>query len=363
MDFKQVVSVSKGRLIGNILLALAVGAALPIVAVFQIALLAPVLMLCGIFAVRMKARVGWVPPAVLFGAALASAMWFLGTTMALALLVAAVLPAIFCALAMQRKQPFFEQMKGGILAYGLGLVAAMLALYLIFGGNMVARFVDLIRQEFARMPDAALQPIVDALNSAFTLSGVRPAEVYTVEIYRGQLSGVLDLMQQTYAQALPGALLSGALLSGVLTVLWGNWTMARLGLATNESFIGMSRWFLPGQVSLGALALWIVGFILAASRYNGGATVYQAVCQLSGSIFVIQALSALDRWMLRGGASLSRRKVMITLMAVAALLLAEFGLVLSLIGAASALFGSHGVFKRPINGERDDQSDRDDPQE
>ncbi len=363
MDSNQVISVTKGRLAGNIVLALLIGTLLPFIAIVQVSLLVPVLMACGVLAVRMKVRAGWAPAIALFGAAVGSFMVFMGEALTVALVLAAVLPAIFCALAMQRKRPFFEQMKGGILAYGLGLVAAMLALYLIFGGNMVARFVDLIRQEFARMPDAALQPIVDALNSAFTLSGVRPTEVYTVEIYRGQLSGVLDLMQQTYAQALPGALLSGALLSGVLTVLWGNWTMARLGLATNESFIGMSRWFLPGQVSLGALALWIVGFILAASRYSGGATVYQAVCQLSGSIFVIQALSALDRRMLRGGASLSRRKVMITLMAVAALLLAEFGLVLSLIGAASALFGSHGVFKRPINGERDDQSDRDDPQE
>ena len=363
MDSNQVISVSRGRLVGNILLALLIGTLLPFIAIAQVSLLAPVLMLCGIFAVRMKVRVGWVPAITLFGAAVGSFVVFMGEALSVALVLAAVLPAVFCIRAMPQKKPFFEQMKGGILAYGLGLVAAMLALYLMFGGNMIARFVDLIRQEFARMPDAALQPVVDALNSAFTLSGVRPTELFTVEIYRAQLAGVLDLMQQTYAQALPGALLSGALLSGVLTVLWGNWTMARLGLATNESFVGMSGWFLPGQVSIGALALWIVGFILAVSRYNGGATVYQAVCQLSGSIFAIQALSALDRRMLRGGASLSRRKVMISLLTVAALLLSEFALVLSVIGTLSAFFGSHGVFKRPLNGEHDDQSDRDDPQE
>ena len=347
---------------GNIVLALVIGAALPLAGVLQIAMLAPVLMLGGIFAVRMKARVGWVAPAALFGAALASALWMMGAVMALILLVAALLPSLAVMRGMAQKRPFFEQMKLSITAYAVGLLAATLIAWLSFGGSMIARFTELMRREFARMPDAALQPFVEAINSTLALSGAGN-QVYTVALYRTQLSGILDLMQQAYAQSLPGALLSGALLSGVLTVLWGNWTMARLGLATNESFIGMSRWFLPGQVSLGALALWIVGFILAASRYNGGATVYQAVCQLSGSIFVIQALSALDRRMLRGGASLSRRKVMITLMAVAALLLAEFGLVLSLIGAASALFGSHGVFKRPINGERDDQSDRDDPQE
>ena len=76
--------------------------------------------------------------------------------------MAAVLPALYVMRGVAAKRPFFEQLRGGILAFGAGLVAAMLIAYASFGGGMVARFVDMMRAEFARMPDAALQPIVDA---------------------------------------------------------------------------------------------------------------------------------------------------------------------------------------------------------
>ncbi len=358
LDSRQVVSVSKGRLAGNILLALVIGAALPIVMVLQVSLLAPVLMLCGIFAVRMKARTGWVPAAVLYAASLASTMWFLGATMMLALLVAAILPSVAVAWGMARKRPFFEQMRVGVTAYALGLVAGMLIAYVSFGGNMIARFTDRLRAGFARMPDAALKPFVEAINSTITMSGAG-GQMYTVELYRSQLSGILDLMQRTYAQALPGALLTGALLSGVISVLWGNWTMARLGLATNESFVGMSGWFMPAQLTWGLLGLWVVGLVLTAARYEAGATVYAAVRSLCGAAFFIQAMAALDRRMLRGGRYLGRRRLLITLFSVAALLLPDVGAAMAVIGAASALSGSHGAIKRGNS----EPSDRDDPQE
>lgn len=352
-----------GRITGNVVLALAIGALLPFIAILQVSMLLPVLMLCGIFAVRMKARAGWVPPLALFGAALASSLYFLGAPLAAALAAAAMLPALWVTRGMDQKRPFFEQLRGGIAAYAVGLVAAMGIAYLAFGGSMVAKFVNLMREEFARMPDSTLQPIVDALNSAFAVSGARLSEAYTVQLYRAQLSGVFDLMQQTYAQALPGALLSGALLSGVISVLWGNWTMARRGMATNESFVGMSGWFLPPQITFGALALLAVSYILAASGYGGGATVFQAVCQLVGAIFMIQALASMDRRMLRAGRSQGRRTALIALVAVGALLMREFAAVFCVVGVLSALLGSHGAVKRLGDGGQDDQSDRHDPQE
>lgn len=363
MESRQVVTAPMGRIVGNVVLALLFGALLPIIAVLQVSMLLPVLMLCGIFAVRMKARVGWIPPLVLFGASLASSVYFLSGPLTAALAVAAILPALYVMRGIEQKQPFFAQLRGGIAAFGIGLVAAMGIAYLSFGGGMVARFVDLMRAEFARMPDAALQPIVDALNSAFAMSGTRLSETYTVELYRSQLSGVFDLLQQTYAQALPGALLSGALLSGVLSVLWGNWTMARQGMATNESFVGASGWYLPAQISLGALALLAVSYILAATGYNGGATVFQTVSQLVGAIFVIQALASMDRRMLRAGRGLNHRRVLIGLIAVGALIMREFALVFGAVGVLSALLGSHGAIKRLGDGGQDDQSDRHDPQE
>ena len=63
-------TVSPGRMVGSLALALVLGTMIPIIAVLQISLLAPVLMLCGIVGVHLWARAGWAPAAVLFTAAL-----------------------------------------------------------------------------------------------------------------------------------------------------------------------------------------------------------------------------------------------------------------------------------------------------
>lgn len=364
MDSRQSLRVPAGRQAGGALLGVAFGVIMPLVAVLQISLLVPVLMLGGILAVHIKARCGWIAAGVALAAQLASAAYFLGGSVALMVLAACVAPALLVITQVDRKRPFFEQMKLGVPAYGAGLVAAMLIAYASFGGGMVARFVDILRAEYGRMPDSALQPLVDSVNSMLAVNGaVNLNSLMTVDSFRSQLFGVLDLMQEVYAETLPGTLLSGALLSGALSVLWGNWTMARRGLATNESFVGMGGWFLPAQLSLGAVGLWLVGLILNYSGYSGGATVYSAVSQLAGAAFCVQALSALDRRMMRSGRSLSRRRLLIALLAVAALLMRGFSSVMSYVGAASALFGSHGAIRRWIEARQNDSSDHDDPNE
>ena len=362
MDSKTIVSAPPRRVVGGSILALVVGALLPLVAVLQITMLAPVLMLGGIFAVYLKARSGWAPAATLIGAALISTGYFLGVQIALLVLTAAMLPGLYTMRGVALKQPFFEQLNAGVIAFVTGLIAAVLIAYASFGGAMVARFADVLRTEFALMPDAALQPLVDAINSTLGAS-VTGFEAFTVQSYRASLSGIVDLMQQTYAQNLPGALLSGAVLSGVLAVLWGNWTMARQGMATNESFVGMSGWFLPARVSLGAVALWLAGLILTLSSYSGGTTAYQTICQLVGAGFAVQALAAMDRRMLAAGRSVTRRRVLITILAVVALLAPGIGSMLGYVGAASALFGSRGAVKLWLQQRQDDHSDHDDPDE
>lgn len=362
MDSRQVIRVPVGRAVGSAVLGLVLGALLPLLALFQVTLLVPVLMLGGMLAVWLRARAGWWPAIALAAAATASTAFFMGVQVALMLLAAALLPSLVVLRGMSQKAPFFDQMKVGIAAYVAGLLTATVIAYVSFGGGMVARFVDLIRAEYDRMPDAALQPFVEWANSMMVVNGTMGVERMTVDLFRAQLTGVLDLMEQTYAQALPGTLLCGAMLSGVLSVLWGNWTMARQGLATNESFVGMSRWFLPAQVTLGALGLWLAGVVLVYSGYESGATVSFTIGEVAGAVFAIQALSALDRRMVRAGRSTTRRRVLITLLAAVALILRDVGAVLAYVGVASALFGSHGVVRR-WQQQADDPSNHDDPDE
>ena len=364
MENNQVIRVSTGRMIGSIALALLSGIALPIVALFQISLLVPVLMLGGMLAVWFKAKAGWIPAGVLIAVSVGATAWFMGIQMALMLFMAAYAPTIPIIWGMTRKRPFFEQMRNGVLAYVAGLILSTVIAYIGFGSGMVGQFVDLIRAEYDQMPDSALMPFVEWANSMLASSGAISARTMTVDTFRGQLTGILDLMQQTYSQALPGTLLCGAMLSGVLSVLWGNWTMARQGLATNESFIGMSRWFLPAQVSLGALGLWLVGIVLAYTGYENGATISFTIGEVAGAIFAIQALCALDRRMIRAGRQMTSRRVLITLFAALALILRDIGMILCYVGIASALFGSHCAIRLWMKRQQgDDHPNNDDPEE
>ena len=146
----------------------------------------------------------------------------------------------------------------------------------------------------------------------------------------------------------------------LLVVLWGNWSMARQGTATNESFVGMSGWFLPAQLSFGMMGLWLVVLILMYGGYASGATVYMTIGQAVGAVFAVQFLCALDRRMMRGGSGLSGRRVMIVLLSVAALIFRSLGTFMAYVGAASALFGSHGAIKLWVQKKQDEKSDRDD---
>ena len=345
------------------MLALVTGALIPMIALFQISLLVPVLMLGGILMARLWAKAGMIPAGLMVAASTASAVWLLGIQVALIVLLAVYLPAATVMAVAARREPFFKQLKIGIIAYAAGLVAATLIAWVSFGSGMVARFVNLLRAEYDRMPDAAMQPLVEWINAMLAVSGGEGVSTMTIEGFRAQLNGVLDLMQRTYAQMLPGALISGAVLSGMLTALWCNWTLARQGLATNESFVGMSGWFVPPQITLGALALWLAGLVLMNTGYESGATVYLTIGQVVGAIFAVQALSALDRRMLRADRSIGRRKALIGVLAAVALLFRGLGTMLCYIGVLSALLGSHGAIRLWMKKREDDHPDQDNPDE
>ena len=360
MISRQGESLSVGKRALGIALALVVGALLPLITVLQITLLLPVLMLGGVFAVYLLCSGGWLPAGLFLAVGLASTAWVAGTELMWMILAAAMLPAIPVMRGIALKRPFFEQLRSAVVLYILGLLAAMVIAYARFGAGMVARLMDAIRAEFDRMPDAAFKPLVDAVNSALALSGTRGFGPLTVMDYRAQISGVLDLMERTYAQSLPGTLLSGAVLSGVASTLWGNWTMARRGMATDDSFVGMSRWFLPGRVTLGALVFCIGSYIAANSGLDSAETVYVTAYQVTGALFGIQAVASFDRRMVNAGRSLARRRVLLGLLIAGAMLVQLIAMVLFIYGSGSALFGSRGAIRLWLDKRRDDHSNHDD---
>ncbi|MBR0367551.1 MAG: hypothetical protein IJH86_04045 [Clostridia bacterium] len=347
--------VSGGKLALGIVLALIVGALTPLLTVLEMSVLMPVVLPGGVFMVFLFCYAGPLPAWLFMIVQLAAAGVLLGEQFLLMLLVAGTLPALVCMRLITLKKPFFDQMKLCVAASLAGMLAAVTIAYISFGGNMIERMAEALKAQFALMPDAFFAPFVDMINSAMS-TGIPGVGKMTVQSYRAQIGGILDLMSEVYQQSLPGALLSGAALTGVLSVLWGNWLQARRGLATEESYVSPARWFLPRSVTLGLTLMWIAAFILSETRYAQGQTVYFTVYSLASLAFFIQALGAVDRFFLRRGMPDAKRRTLIILTLILGLLFRFINTLLFAIGAGSTLFGSHGAFRRPLPGGNDDDT-------
>ncbi|MBR1559217.1 MAG: DUF2232 domain-containing protein [Clostridia bacterium] len=348
---------SGGKVALGVVLAVLLGIAAPALTALETALLLPVILLSGVLMVFLHGYAGRLPAWLFMTVQLGAAAVLLGPTFMWMLMAAGTFPAILSMRGILTKRPFFEQMKLDIGFYLAGLLAAVTIAWSVFGGNMIPRAVDALRAQFELTPDLFFLPFVEAVNAAM------PGTTVTVAGYRAQVMAVLELLGETYERMLPGTLLSGAALSGVLTALWGNWLMARHGMATNESYISLERWFLPKQATAGLLLMWVAAYILSETGYQGGESVYMAVYALVSLAFYIQGLCAVDRFMFRRGASSGRRRFVVILGLILGAIFRLFNTFLFVVGAFSALFGSHGAISRRVEirvERRDDDDDDDD---
>ena len=344
-----------GKLALGIVLALVIGALTPVVTVLEMSFLMPVSLLSGVFMVFLFCFAGQLPAWIYMLVQLASTAVLLNGTFAAMLAAAGTIPALVCIRQIALKRPFFDQMKLGIAACLAGMLLSVTIAYISFGGNMIDRMANALKAQFDMMPDAFFTPFVDMINSALSSGGIPGMKAMTVESYRAQIGGFLNLMSEVYQQSLPGALLSGAALTGVLSVTWGNWLRARRGLATNESYIGPTRWFLPRNVTLGITLMWLAAYVISKTGYAQGQTVYYTVYSLATLAFFVQALGAVDRFFFRRGVPDGRRRALVIIALILGLVFQLFNTFMFVIGAGSALFGTHGAVKRPMpRGDDDD---------
>ena len=343
------------KLAVGIILAVLIGALTPVVTVLEMTFLMPVVLLSGVFMVFLFCYAGQLPAWLYMIVQLASTGVLLGQRFMLMLLAAGSVPAIVSIRLIARKRPFFEQMKVSVAVCLLGILAAVVIAYNGFGGNMIERLAEVLKRQFDQMPDAFFTPFVDMVNSALSTGNFPDVSAMTVESYRAQIGGFLNLMSEVYQQSLPGALLSGAALTGVLSVTWGNWLRARRGLATDESYIGPTRWFLPRNVTLGITLMWLAAYVISKTGYAQGQTVYYTVYSLATLAFFVQALGAVDRFFFRRGVPDGRRRALVIIALILGLVFQLFNTFMFAIGAGSALFGTHGAVKRPMpRGDDDD---------
>ena len=350
MIYRQPYRPAGRQVVLGVILAVLLGVLTPLMTVLEATLLMPVVLLNGVFMVFLYGYGGRLPAWLYMTIQLGAAAVTLDSTFMWMSMAAGTFPAILALRGILLKRPFFEQLKTDIVIYLSGLVAAILIARLTFGGNMLGRAMEALQDQFRRMPDELFSPFLDVINGTLSGGSVPGASGMTVTEYRERIMAVLELVGETYEQALPGRFFSGAALSGVLTALWGNWLMARHGMATDESYIGLSRWFLPRQAVVGLLLMWVAAFAISETGYHAGSAVYMAAYDMVSMAFYIQALGAVDRFFFRRGVSAHKRHALVAVVLVFGLLLRLFNTFLFIVGVSSALFGSHGVMKRrPFN--------------
>ena len=371
LNSDQAARVSGSRVVLGIVLAIVFGLALPFVLVLQMTMLPllmiPVLLLGGILMAWLHGWCGWVPAAAFMTASVISLLMVHPTLMWMCV-AGMILPGIAVIGGMTRKRPFFEQLRLALIVWMAGLVGAIFIAYRAFGADMIARLMATVQAQYDALPDAALMPLVDYFNQAAAMGGLGQlgggagaslTSGMTVSDLRALMTAAITYMRQMYSENAPGTLLSGAVWSAVLSVLWGNWRMARRGVATRESFVGMSAWYLPAHVTAGALALIVVSYIMTGTGGGSGLTMWNACSMLSGAAFTIQALSSLDRRMVQRGTRTGSREIRVGLILALSWLIPLLRMVTQLYGAASALFGSRGALTKLVNRIKEN-SDKDD---
>ena len=360
MISNQPFHISGGRLALGIVLAMALGLLTPLLLALEACFLMPVLVLSGVMMIFLYGYAGRVPAWLYMTVQLGATAALFNSTFMWMTMAAGTFPAILAMRGIIMKRPFFEQLKTDVGLYLAGLVVAVLIVYTAYGGNIIGRAVDGLTEQFKHMPDLWFQPFVDAINRAFSTGETQGISPIDIADYRTRVLAMLQLVGETYERVLPGNLLAGSMMSGVVTVLWGNWLMARRGMATNESFIGMERWFLPRWATLELLLLWIIAYFISESEYASAEAVYMAAYAIVSTAFMFQGLAAINRFCYRRSMTDRKRRVLTVLGLVFGMVFKLFNSFLFILGALSALFGSHGSISIRISRGGDDDDDDDD---
>jgi len=323
---------SAGKIVVCSVLSFLLGVMQPLAMIFQVMIPAPAVSLAMILTAAMYGSAG-VVPVVIYAvtAALSSALMF-GLTISAVTLLMWLAPAVVIIIGLRSRKPFFSQLKKGIAAAVAATVAAVMMVAVIYGSDAIAQFIDLIRQNFEAQSELSWQLMASMLNVEMTREEF-------VELYYSALNTV----QLYYEYCLVANLICGAIASACVGVLWGNWKIAKRGMATTESYCGLSQWRLPANTTWGLLLMLAAAYPLTwlnAGSMQSAWVIVTGLCQLA---FSIQFLGALNRRM-RSGTGYRARAIMMALLMIMGYTSGFVG-TMAIIGAVSALFGSQGAAK------------------
>lgn len=339
---------SFGRTLVGCVLALFLGLLSPFLLMVETMSLMPVVLIPVLLSAAMAVWFGNAAVFALNGAFLGTMYLGFGFPGFLMGMVGVLPPIVSILLGMRRREPFFDQMERSVMLAILAMAGAVTVAFVFWGSNLIGQVIRTLEEQIASIPEEFFRTVL-------AYSGL-DASGYSMTELRSLYTGILGQMEKYYVYFLPGRLLSGAALTSVLGVLWGNWLMARRGDATAQSYISLENWRLPAKVSIGALALLLVSFLMAGSGFSMGGTAFYTVYDLATLAFAIQTAASLCRRMKQGGFRPGAR-ITLTCLIVLLPLALNAGFLLCIYGVASALFGSEGLIRKAIERQKNGPKD------
>lgn len=263
----------------------------------------------------------------------------MGSSFMWIVLLSGILPSIVIVRGIGMQKPFGVQMRNGIAVAALGSIAAALIASLIAGGNIVDRLFSLVSNAARSLP-AAYQ---DMMRRSFE-------SIYGASIPADQIASVIDgaiaLLLPDSRMRFPAALFGGAILNGVFGVAFGNRYLWKRRLTSDECYLPLREWALPGNMTCGLLLILLVSFILYNFKVKNFESVFVVVLTISEYAFCIQAFGSIAR---RTSQQTDHRAVRILLYIVLiAAILCGGAFYISIYGCLSAIFGSRGFMMQKM---------------
>lgn len=282
-------------------------------------------------------------------------------------LVGMVLPAAVQYWTYVRRMPFERAVRMNICAYFL-LGMATLLLVRVVAGDIAALEVAYVRSMWDRniSYDLFSTDIVSNLMSREMLLSLLAAKGYvtnelaaalaegpTAELYQRCIDYAMYMHRYVVSYSQTGLLVVHALLAGIIMTAWPRSVASRSMNMRSVSYIPLRDWFMSGHTALGACAIYAVASLLLSVMPEWWYGVDYALKQCVIVLMSIQGVAAMERYMRKGGAPRGMRGaalLVITLM---------FRDMVTWIGVASALLGSHGAISTWIQKMRNEHGNDD----
>ena len=237
-----------------------------------------------------------------------------------------------------------DQLRSAIAAQVAGILAALIALRLYIGTDLIDVFVSMLREYMAQVPPELLDAVlVRFFNGGMLNVGANSQELVGAILTQTQRADYLDAfaiqIKNSLALTMPGMLLSSAAVTGIMGTLLANY-MLRKEQGREMCYLPVSRWFTPWQVSLGLIVMLGAAYLLYSFGLKGADAVYMTLLTLLRTAFMIQAAISLERHL----QALGRRGWVRVLLIAAMLIFIPTAAVI--YGGISAMFGVHGAFKQ-----------------